>query len=180
MKPPAGLAPESFEACIGLGSNVGDRQAHLRAAVDGLRALPRTELLAVSDTIQTEPVGPVPQGPYLNAAALVRTRLAPRELLHALLAIELARGRDRAAEQRWGPRTLDLDLLLYADHVIDEPGLTVPHPRLHQRRFVLGPLAQIAGGMRIPGRGRTVHELLAAIDLGPSIGEPPCKSSLRS
>ena len=157
-------APTSgpIPACIGLGSNVGDREAHLRAAMEGLRALPRTEVLAMSDLIQTEPVGPIAQGAYLNGAAAIRTWLPARELLAGLLGIERSRGRDRSREQRWGPRTLDLDLLLYGDQVIAEPGMNVPHPRLAERMFVLVPLAQIAPGMAVPPLGRTVGQLLAA------------------
>lgn len=151
-------------ACIGLGSNLGDRAGHLRAGVDALSALPHTELIAASDPIQTDPVGPVPQGPYLNAAAMVRTSLSPRVLLNVLLAIERTRGRDRSREQRWGPRPLDLDLLLYGNAVVDEPGLTIPHPRLHERAFVLVPLAQIASGLVVPTLGRTVRELLDSVE----------------
>ncbi len=161
-----GSTPHWIQACIGLGSNVGDRAAHLAAAADGLRALRETHVLALADPIQTEPVGPVHQDPYLNSAALIRTRLPARELLGALLAIERSRGRDRSREQRWGPRTLDLDLLLYGDRVIDEPGLTVPHPRLHERLFVLEPLAQIAAGATVPTRRCTVGDLLAALRSG--------------
>lgn len=156
-------SPAWIQAAIGLGSNLGDREGHLRAAYDALQGLPRTQVLAISDTIQTEPVGPVAQGPYLNAAALIRTELTARELLASLLEIERSRGRDRSREQRWGPRTLDLDLLLYGGRIIDEPGLTIPHPRLHERLFVLFPLAQIAKDARVPTRGRTVGELLAAL-----------------
>ena len=150
-------------ACVGLGSNVGDRAAHLAAAADALRLLARSRLLAVSEPVETEAVGPVPQGPYLNGAAVLRTTLSAQELLSALLAIERSRGRDRAREQRWGPRTLDLDLLLYGDEVIQEPGLTVPHPRLHERLFVLLPLAAVAPEVRVPTLNRTVKDLLAEL-----------------
>jgi 2-amino-4-hydroxy-6-hydroxymethyldihydropteridine diphosphokinase len=123
--------------------------------------LPGTVLRAAATPIQTAPVSDIPQGAFLNSAAVIETRLSPRHLLAALLEIERSRGRDRAAERRWGPRTLDLDLLLYGDLVLDVPGLTLPHPRLHERGFVLVPLAQIAPGWVVPTLGRTVRELLA-------------------
>jgi len=154
-------------ALIALGSNLdshlGDRAAHLRAGFDGIAALPGTALIDASGTHEPEPVGPPGQQRYLNAAARVETALSPRTLLAGLLAIELSRGRDRGAEPRWGPRTLDLDLLLYGDRVIDEPGLTVPHPRLHERPFVLEPASEIASGMVAPGHGATIGELLARL-----------------
>jgi 2-amino-4-hydroxy-6-hydroxymethyldihydropteridine diphosphokinase len=159
----APLNQNSVQAAIGLGSNVGDRRAHIEAALVRIAALPGTELVAASDPIETDPVGPVAQGPYLNAAAVVQTRLPPRELLDALLTIERSRGRDRAREQRWGPRTLDLDLLLYGDRIVDEPGLTIPHPRLHERRFVLLPLARVAPELVVPTLGRTVGQLLTML-----------------
>lgn len=151
---------------LGLGSNLGDRAGHLRHALDRLASLPGTRLVAVSDFVETEPVGPVAQGPFLNAAAAVETGLAPRELLSHLHALERERGRDRATGERWGPRTLDIDILLYDDLVIDEPGLTIPHPRLHERLFALGPLAQIAPDARVPRFGRSVSELLEALRAG--------------
>lgn len=154
-------------ACIGLGSNVGDRDATLRSAVAALRDLERTEVVAVSEFIQTEPVAPAealragldPGGPYLNGAAAVRTGLSARALLEALLEIERRHGRDRTGAPRWGPRTLDLDLLLYGDRILDEPGLTVPHPRMHEREFVLRPLVQVAPDVVVPTLGCTVREL---------------------
>jgi 2-amino-4-hydroxy-6-hydroxymethyldihydropteridine diphosphokinase len=155
-------------AAIALGSNLGDRRAHLAAALDAIARLPGAHLIAASDFIQTEPVGPVPQGPFLNAAAVVETTLPPSALLESLLRIESSRGRDRAREQRWGPRTLDLDLLVHGDRVICEAGLTIPHPRLHERLFVLEPLAQIASELRIPPGGRTVRELLLARRANPT------------
>lgn len=149
---------------MALGSNLGDRASHLRAAVAALRSLPDSELVAVSEPLETAPVGPIPQGAYLNAAAVLRTRLSARALLGHLLRIERELGRDRSREQRWGPRTLDLDLLVFGDAVISEPGLTIPHPRMHERRFVLEPLARVAPGMKVPPSGRTVAELLGELD----------------
>jgi 2-amino-4-hydroxy-6-hydroxymethyldihydropteridine diphosphokinase len=151
-------------AYIGLGSNVGDRHAHLAFALRTLAAVPGMRVVAASEFIETEPVGPIPQGRYLNAAAQIETSLPAREFLSALLEIERFRGRDRAREQRWGPRTIDLDLLLYGTGVIDEPGLTVPHPRLHERGFVLAPLAQIAPEVVVPTLDRTVRELLQRVN----------------
>ncbi len=145
---------------LGLGSNLGDRAGHLRHALDRFGALPSTRVIAVSDFLETEPVGPIDQCRFLNAAATLETGLGPRELLAHIHAIERERGRERAAERRWGPRTLDIDILLYDDLVIDEPGLTIPHPRLHERRFALEPLAQIAPEVVVPTLKRTVAELL--------------------
>lgn len=113
----------------------------------------------VSEFIETAPVGGVDQGAYLNAAALLRTSLLPRELLDALHGIEREQGRDRSKERRWGPRTLDLDLLTYGDMIVCEAGLTVPHPRLHERGFVLEPLAAVAPELVVPGLGKVVDLL---------------------
>jgi 2-amino-4-hydroxy-6-hydroxymethyldihydropteridine diphosphokinase len=155
--------PAPVAACVALGSNLGDRRAHIDAAVAALRALPVTRLAAASAVIETEPVGPVRQGRFLNAAAVLETTLTARELLTHLQRIERSRGRERSTGERWGPRTLDLDLILFGDAVIDEPGLTVPHPRLHERRFVLEPTAQIAPHAVVPTLGRTVRQLLDAL-----------------
>lgn len=160
--------PAAHRAAIAIGSNLGDRAAHVAGAVLALAALPETVVLCRSEAIVTAPIGlpggADPGGPYLNAAALLRTTVTPRELLSRLHAIERAAGRDRAAENgRWGPRTLDLDLLLYDGLVVDEPGLRIPHPRMHQRAFVLEPLAQIAPEFVVPTLGRTVSALLAAL-----------------
>lgn len=151
-------------AYVAIGSNLGDRWRHVARGVCAMAALPRTRLLRRSTVIETDPVGPAPQERYLNAVVELETALAPRELLDALLAAELAEGRIRDATTRWGPRTLDLDLILYGDQEIDEPGLTVPHPRLAERPFVLGPLAELVPGARIPGAGLTAGEALAALE----------------
>jgi 2-amino-4-hydroxy-6-hydroxymethyldihydropteridine diphosphokinase len=142
-------------AYVGLGANLGDREATIRAALAELPGL-----VAVSELRETDPVGVVDQPAFLNAAAALETELSARELLDALLAIERELGRER--RERWGPRTIDLDLLLYGDELIDEPGLTVPHPRLHERRFALEPLADLDPELAIPGRGR-VGDLLAEL-----------------
>jgi len=151
-------------ACIGLGGNLGDVAAALRSALAGLDALPRTRLVAASGFHRTPAWGVEAQPDFINAVAVLETGLAPRALLEALLRIERGHGRERAADgSRWGPRTLDLDLLLYGDQVIDEPDLVVPHPQMHARAFVLVPLAEVAPDAFVPGRGR-VDALLAAVD----------------
>lgn len=150
-------------ACVGLGANLGDRASAIRNAFASLADLPDTHLIATSAVIETDPVGPPGQGPYLNAAARLETALPPALLLDRMLHIERAAGRDRTREARWGPRTLDLDLLLYGDLTLDQPGLTLPHPRMHERRFVLEPLAQVAGEVVVPGFGLRVSELLDAL-----------------
>jgi 2-amino-4-hydroxy-6-hydroxymethyldihydropteridine diphosphokinase len=139
-------------AYVGLGANLGDRERMLRAAVDALAAEEGIEVVSVSTLRETEPVGVGEQPRFLNGAAELETPLTARELLDRLLTVEQRFGRVRIAGEH-GPRTLDLDLLLYGDEVIDEPGLTVPHPRLHERRFVLEPLAELAPGLVVPGRG---------------------------
>ncbi len=151
-------------AAIAIGTNLGDREAHIAHARAALARLPRTTLVAFSSVHDTEPVGPVPQGRYLNAAAIVDTELSARELLDELQRIEHEAGRVRG--ERWGPRTLDLDLLLFGDAVIDEPGLHVPHPRMHERTFVLGPLAEIAPEIFHPVLGRSVEKIFS--DLNPA------------
>ncbi len=148
------------DAWIALGSNLGPRREHLRAALGELRALGR--LAAVSPLYETEPVGLREQPPFLNAVAQLQTALPPRALLEEMLAIEARRGRLRRLKD--GPRTLDLDLLSYGAAVITEPGLEVPHPRLHLRRFVLAPLAAVAPGWRHPVLGNTARELLERLD----------------
>jgi 2-amino-4-hydroxy-6-hydroxymethyldihydropteridine diphosphokinase len=145
-------------AYIGLGANLGDREAMLRRAIELLGAEPGIEVVAVSTLRETDPVGYLDQPRFLNGAVAVETELEPRELLERLLAVERALGRDRSGP-RYGPRTIDLDLLLYGDRVVDEPGLTVPHPRLAERAFALEPLAELDPGLVLPD-GRRVRELL--------------------
>lgn len=151
---------------IALGSNLGDRHAHIRAAIDALSTIPGTDMMRVSTIIETEPVGPAGQERYLNGVAHIRTSLGPRDVLSHLLRIEIERGRDRASAPRWGSRTLDLDLLLFGDRVIDEPGLTVPHPRLRERLFVLEPLAEIAPEFSLQPDGKRVWEVLDLLRRG--------------
>lgn len=139
----------THRAFIAIGSNLGPRHATIHAGVRDLARVPGVRLVRLSSLIQTDPVGPPGQGPYLNAAAELATTLDPHALLDAMLGVERAHGRDRSAGERWGPRTLDLDLLLYDDLVLDEPGLTLPHPRMHERPFVLIPLREIAPGLSL-------------------------------
>ena len=150
-----------MRAYVGLGSNLGEREDFLARAMELLRAEPQIDVVAVSSVRETEPVDFVEQPRFLNAAVEVETDLSPRALLERLLAVEQALGR-RRDEPRFGPRTIDLDLLLYGDEIVDEPGLTVPHPRLAQRRFALEPLHEIDPDLVVPGRGPVV-ELLAAL-----------------
>ena len=153
------------QAFVGLGSNLGDREGTLRAAVGRLRALPQTRVVAVSKLRDTEPVGYLEQPRFLNGAVKLETRLSAHALLDALMELERRFGRDRTAYPPQGPRTLDLDLLLYGGETIAEPGLEVPHPRLHERRFVLEPLADLAPALEVPGKGQ-VQTLLARLDSG--------------
>jgi 2-amino-4-hydroxy-6-hydroxymethyldihydropteridine diphosphokinase len=156
-------------AYIALGSNLGKRQLALRAALDHLSRLPATRVLKTATFRETAPVGGPPgQGPYINSAVAVETALAPRDLLTALLSIEHTLGRDRSTETRNGPRTADLDLLLYGDQIINEPHLTVPHPRLHQRLFVLEPLAEIAPDTIHPVLHQSIRNLLQNLRKVPS------------
>lgn len=153
-------------ACIGLGANLGRPQAALRDAVQALAALPDSRLLAASGFYRSKAWGRTDQPDFVNAAVLLRTRLAPQALLAHMLEIERLAGRRRDADDastRWGPRVLDLDLLLYGGQVIDVPGLRVPHPYLHQRAFALLPLAQIAPDEPFPGHG-SVAQALHGVD----------------
>src|SRR6185437_4516349 len=152
---------ETVTACVALGSNLDDPRAQVERGFAALAALSSTVLSARSRLYRTPPSGMVEQPDFINAAARLETTLAPRELLDALRAIESRAGRVRGV--RNGPRVLDLDLLLYGDRMIDEPDLVVPHPRLHERAFVLLPLADVASDLEVPGHGR-VSGLLARVD----------------
>ena len=145
-------------AYVGLGANLGDREATLGRAVELLAAEPGIEVVAVSSLRETDPVGFEDQPRFLNGAVALETVLEPRALLERLLGVERALGRERTGP-RFGPRTVDLDLLLYGDRVVDEAGLTVPHPRLAERRFALEPLAELDPYLALPD-GRRVSDLL--------------------
>jgi 2-amino-4-hydroxy-6-hydroxymethyldihydropteridine diphosphokinase len=151
-------------AYVGLGANVGNRRENLDRAVGLLAAEPGVRVLAVSSVRETDPVGYADQPRFLNAACAVETELGPRDLLERLLAIERALGRERTGP-RFGPRTIDLDLLLYGNDTVDEPGLTVPHPRLAERLFVLEPLHELAPELVLPD-GRPVRDLLRGFGEG--------------
>jgi 2-amino-4-hydroxy-6-hydroxymethyldihydropteridine diphosphokinase len=148
-------------AFVGLGANLGDREATIRGALELLDASPDVEVVAVSTLRETDPIGFLDQPRFLNGAAALDTSLGPRALLERLLAVERELGRTRDGP-RFGPRTIDLDLLLYGPDVVDEPGLRVPHPRLPERRFALEPLAELDPGLVVPGAG-PVATLLASL-----------------
>ncbi len=150
-----------MRAFIGLGSNLGDRSSCLERAIGLLGRTEGIRVVGVSSFRETEPVGYLDQPPFLNGAVALETDLPARELLDRLLAVERELGRERTGP-RFGPRTIDLDLLLYGDQVIDEPGLTVPHPRLHERAFVLEPLVELDPELRLPD-GRLVRDLLSGL-----------------
>ena len=144
-------------AYVGLGANVGPREVTILRAVELLAAADGVSVVAVSQLRETEPVGVVDQPAFLNAAVAVDTSLDARALLDLLLGVERELGRVRT--ERWGPRTIDLDLLVFGDETIDEPGLRVPHPRLGERRFALEPLAELAPDLVVPGLGRVADAL---------------------
>ena len=154
-----------MRACIGLGANLGDAVANVQSALQALDALPGTRVVRASRLYRTPAWGKTDQPAFVNAAATIDTPLSARELLDAMLVIERDFGRDRSAGDRWSARTLDLDLLLYGDETIDEPGLHVPHPHLHERAFALVPLVEIAPDIVIPGHGRAA-DLVAAMVTG--------------
>ena len=150
-------------AYVGLGANLGDRAATIAEAVARLGADPQVEVVAVSALRETAPEGPIQAQPaFLNGAVALETTLAPRDLLRRLLAVEADLGRTRSGP-RGGPRTIDLDLLIYGETILDEPDLTLPHPRLQERRFALEPLAELQPGLEVPGKG-SVEALLARLD----------------
>jgi 2-amino-4-hydroxy-6-hydroxymethyldihydropteridine diphosphokinase len=149
-------------AFVGLGSNLGDRETMLRRALELLAREPGVEVRRVSTFRETEPVGYVDQPRFLNGAAELETELPATELLARLLAVERRLGRVRGGP-RFGPRTIDLDLLVYGDETIEAPGLRVPHPRLHERRFALEPLAELDPGLELPGHG-PIQPLLSGLD----------------
>ena len=149
-------------AYVGLGANLGDREQMLRLALEKLAAEPSVELVAASQLRETDPVDFLDQPRFLNAAAAVETDLSPRQLLARLQLIECELGRRRAG-RRFGPRVIDLDLLLYGSETVNEPELVIPHPRLHLRRFALEPLAELDPELEVPGKG-SVRALLSGLD----------------
>jgi 2-amino-4-hydroxy-6-hydroxymethyldihydropteridine diphosphokinase len=146
---------------VALGANLGDREGTIRTALRRLDGHEQIEVERVSSLRETDPVGYEEQPPFLNGVARLRTDLEPRELLTLLLDLERDLGRTRHGP-RFGPRTIDLDILLYGDRIIDEPGLRVPHPRMGERAFVLEPLAELDPDLEVPGRGR-LRSLLAGL-----------------
>jgi 2-amino-4-hydroxy-6-hydroxymethyldihydropteridine diphosphokinase len=167
---------------IGLGSNVGDRLGHLRRGLGHIERLPGTALLSVSSVYECEPVGKTDQPWFLNAAAAIETSLKPHDLLREVLRIERLCGRERL--ERWGPRTLDIDILVYDDRVECSAGLIIPHPRIRERAFVLLPLAEIAPDLVVPGGTDTVSELALRADATGSgvsrVGGPPAPDGGRA
>ena len=153
---------DAIAAYVGIGSNLDDPEHQVRRAIEALASIPETRCVRASRLFRTPAWGRTDQPAFVNAAAELATTLSPRALLDALLAVERAQGRHRDGT-RWGPRTLDLDVLLYGDAVIDEPGLAIPHPHLGERAFVLRPLADLDPALHVPGRGR-ISELLRNVD----------------
>lgn len=157
------LTPASRKACIALGANIGEPLRQIEAGFTALAALPGTRMLARSSLYRSAPVGYADQPDFINAVAIIDTSLAPHALLDAILDIERVNGRIREFPN--APRTLDLDIVLYGDCVVHDPGLTIPHARMLERAFVMVPLAEVAPDMTVPGHG-TVRELVARVDAG--------------
>jgi 2-amino-4-hydroxy-6-hydroxymethyldihydropteridine diphosphokinase len=163
--------PAMSTVYLALGSNVGDRQAHLEWAKQAISKLAETKIVGQSEVYETAPVGPQQQGPFLNSVLAIETRLGARLLLHQLQRIEVEAGRNRVDCHKWGPRELDIDILLYGTRRINQSGLTVPHPHLHERWFVLKPLADLAPELVPPGYDQTVQQMLAAVEAEHGSGE---------
>jgi 2-amino-4-hydroxy-6-hydroxymethyldihydropteridine diphosphokinase len=161
----------TVNAYLSLGSNLGEREAALESAVDEITKIPTTAVTARSRTYTSKPWGKDDQPDYLNLVLEIATRLDPHKLLHHLQHIETALGRERASEERWGPRVIDIDLLLYGDRTLRTPSLQVPHPRMWERRFVLAPLAEIASHLRTP-EGAALNSLLSDPEIAKQIVEP--------
>lgn len=159
-----------MRAFIGLGSNLGERETTVRAALEQLSQLPDTSLLRVSSLYDSEPVGPEEQPDFVNAVAQVDTGLTARQLLWNMALIEKRLGRVRS--QKWGPRTIDLDLLFFGDQVIDDDDLRVPHPEITRRAFVLAPLAELEPGLLHPLTGQTISAHLAQLHTRPPVRRP--------
>lgn len=158
--------PESRKAYVALGSNLGSPAGNVIGAASEIGGIPGVRVIATSRLYTTAPEGVKSQPDFVNAAAMLEVDCTARELLDGLLAIEKRYGRNREGEQRWGPRTLDLDLLLFCEQTIDEPGLTVPHPRMKERRFVLEPLADLAPALVPPGWEMSIGRTLESMGAG--------------
>lgn len=158
------MIQQPIRAFVGLGGNIGDVETTLTEAMWSIDSLPQTSIRAQSKLYRSPPWGRTDQADFINAVVELQTRLAPRVLLNYLLEVEMRFGRDRSEGEKWGPRELDLDLLTYGEEVIDEPGMHLPHPHLHERAFVLVPLAEIAADLQIPGLGQ-VSDLLTSIEV---------------
>lgn len=158
------MIQQPIRAFVGLGGNIGDVETTLTEAMWSIDSLPQTSIRAQSKFYRSPPWGRTDQADFINAVVELQTRLAPRVLLNYLLEVEMRFGRDRSEGEKWGPRELDLDLLTFGEEVIDEPGMHLPHPHLHERAFVLVPLAEIAADLQIPGLGQ-VSDLLTSIEV---------------
>ena len=167
-------------AALAVGSNLGDRDGHLRGAVELLAAARGVSVVAVSSVFETAPVGGPEQGPYLNAVVVVVTDCSAHELLDLALAVEAEHGRER--HERWGPRTLDVDVLALGDEVSTDPVVLLPHPRAHERGFVLAPWAEVDPDFVVPGRGRVLDllEALPAEDVAGVRPFGPLRASVQS